>query len=156
MNTYTAMAGKAALDLVVPMALEVGKNLANKAGKGILSRTRQLNKPRKEANTGIIPHISGAPTAVGTRFQASKPRFNTRGQTVTLSHREMLTSINMTSSPSVTNEKRSASQEVGNLKNQLFEFLFQESVLPINWLEYTGLKAELPRIRILTRTKYGN
>jgi hypothetical protein len=104
MNTYTAMAGKAALDLVVPMALEVGKNLANKAGKGILSRTRQLNKPRKEANTGIIPHISGAPTAVGTRFQASKPRFNTRGQTVTLSHREMLTSINMTSSPSVTNE----------------------------------------------------
>jgi hypothetical protein len=27
-------------------------------------------------------------------------------------------------------DKRSASQEVGNLKNQLFEFLFQESVLP--------------------------
>ena len=53
-------------------------------------------------------------------------------------------------------DKGSTSPEAGNLKNQLFEFLYQESVLPANQLEYTGLKAELPRIRILTRTKYGN
>ena len=51
--------------------------------------------------------------------------------------------------------KRSASQEAGNLKNQLFEFLFQESVLPANRLEYIGLKDGLPRIWLLARTKYG-
>jgi len=103
MNVYAAQAGKAALDLVVPMAVEVGKSLATKAGRGLANRAKQLGRPKRIAETGSIPHIPGAPVSVGTRFVAAKPRFSTRGQTVTISHREMVSGVNMVSGNAVSN-----------------------------------------------------
>lgn len=97
MQAVAYEAGKMAAVSAAPYVMDAAKQLVNYAGNQIKSKASKFGKASKRVNkemeTGIIPHVSGVPASIGSRFTSVKPRFRTVGQSVIISHREPLRNI---------------------------------------------------------------
>lgn len=105
-------------DIIMPIAAAVGdavltnsqrqfaNTMLNKLNNSTMLRNLDTAIDRfagERSGSQLIPHVSGAPVNVGTRIYSVKPKFRSIGQTVQISHREALGTVNTTTTDVVIN-----------------------------------------------------
>jgi hypothetical protein len=103
-------------DIIVPVAAAIGDmvltNQQKQVANNIYSRLqndpnlkridRAISQTYGSANDGaIIPHIPGAPVSIGSRFPSVRPKFVSKGQSVTITHRECLRAVSQVATDNV-------------------------------------------------------
>lgn len=91
---FAAQLAKKAAETGVKYAVDsFGQMVKNRKQKGSLNKA--IARVNNENNSGVIPHVSGAPVAVGTRVNYSRPKFANSKGVMTISHREVISSLDM-------------------------------------------------------------